>query len=387
MTLRAAPAPHGRADGIVPPVGHAADWRIVAPGHGRRARIVYAVPDKTMPHSYRPRRTARTLMAVAGAALLATGLAACGKSGSSGTTAPPTVSAGAAGCAAVPDTTLVVLTDDKHLQASDNLVPAINKSVNNPALIAALNAVSKSLDTTKLIALNKSVDVDRKSAADAAAAFAATANFTSGLTKGPGGKITVGAAGFNESLEVANLYKIALQSIGYTVTVQQKGNRELYEPLLEQNKLQVIPEYAATLTTFLAGKQKSSAAPTGDIAATMTALKSLGPKANLVFGDPSDAADQNAFAVTKATATKYGLTTLTDFGAKCSGKATSLAGPAECPKRPFCEPGLQQTYNIQFGGGFKNMGTDAGGPVTKKALTDGQATIGLVFSSDSSLGS
>ena len=26
-----------------------------------------------------------------------------------------------------------------------------------------------------------------------------------------------------------------------------------------------------------------------------------------------------------------------------------LAGPAECPQRPFCQPGLETTYSIQFG--------------------------------------
>ena len=63
-----------------------------------------------------------------------------------------------------------------------------------------------------------------------------------------------------------------------------------------------------------------------------------------------------------------------------------LAGPAECPQRPLCQQGLEQTYKINFGS-FLSMGSDAGGPITKKTLTDGKATIGLVFSSDSSLSS
>jgi osmoprotectant transport system substrate-binding protein len=332
-------------------------------------------------------RTASRSVAVAAGVLIAvTALSACGKSGSSGTTTAPTISAGAAGCAPVADSTLVVLNDDKHLQASDNIVPAINKAVNNPQLLAALNAVSSALDTPKLVALNKEVDVNRQSPAAAATAFAQTANLTNGLAKGPGGKIVIGAANFSENQEIANLYKIVLDSIGYNSTVQTIGNRELYEPQLEQNKLNVVPEYAASLTTFLNTKQKANTPPTGDITQTMTVLTALGEKASLVFGTPSQAADQNAFAVTKATATKYSLTSLSDFASKCSGKASILAGPAECPQRPFCQPGLQTTYNIQFGQ-FLSMGSDAGGPVTKKALTDGKATIGLVFSSDSSLGS
>jgi osmoprotectant transport system substrate-binding protein len=56
-----------------------------------------------------------------------------------------------------------VLTDDKHLQNTDNVVPAINKKASSPQMIAALDKVSAALDTTKLIALNKAVDIDRKS--------------------------------------------------------------------------------------------------------------------------------------------------------------------------------------------------------------------------------
>jgi osmoprotectant transport system substrate-binding protein len=114
----------------------------------------------------------------------------------------------------------------------------------------------------------------------------------------------------------------------------------------------------------------------------VTALKGVGDKVGISFGDASSAADQNAFAVTKGTADKYGLTSLSDFAAKCSGKATVLAGPEECPNRPFCQPGLEKTYGIQFG---KFVKTDAGGPLTKQQLKDGSVTIGLVFSSDAAL--
>lgn len=307
----------------------------------------------------------------------------CGSAGSSGTSNPS--AAGSGGCAPIADKSLVVLTDDKKLQSVDNLIPAINKKVNNPQLLAALNAVSASLDTTKLVNLNKSVDVDRKSPAQAAQAYATTAGFTNGLAKGPGGSLKIGAANFSENQEIAQLYKIALESIGYKVTVQTVGNRELYEPALEKNQINIVPEYAGTLTEFLNKKENGASAPTiasGDLDKTITGLQGLGAKANLVFGTPSPAADQNAFAVTKSVATKYGLTTLSDFAAKCSGQATILAGPAECPQRPFCQPGLEQAYGIKFGS-FKT--TDAGGPITKTALTSGQATIGLVFSSDSAL--
>ena len=297
-------------------------------------------------------------------------VAGCGKAGSSGTQAPASVSG--AGCAPMKDDTLVVLDDDKKLQTSDNVIPAINEKYNNPALIAALDKVSDALDTDKLIALNKAVDVDRKTPEVAAQEFATTANLTSGLAKGPGGPIKIGAADFSEGQILGALYKIALDAAGYTATVQQIGKREIYEPQLEKGDIAVVPEYAGTLTEFLKGT------PSGDIDKTVEALKQAGTSHHLVFGKPSAAADQNAFAVTKALADKYSLKSLSDFAAKCSGKATVLGGPAECPQRPFCQPGLEKTYGMSIGS-FASL--DAGGPQTKNALKTGTATIGLVFSS------
>ena len=101
-----------------------------------------------------------------------------------------------------------------------------------------------------------------------------------------------------------------------------------------------------------------------------------------MFGEPSEAANQNAFAVTEAFATEYGVSTLSDLAAKCSGAETILGGPPECPQRPFCQLGLEEEYGLTVGE-FSSL--DAGGPLTKQALRDGQISVGLVFSSDSAL--
>src|SRR4051794_14624816 len=130
--------------------------------------------------------------------LVAVGLAAgCGKSGSSGAKAPPTVQG--AGCAPVGGSQLVVLADDKKLQTVDNIVPAVNAKAVTPELIAALNRVSAALDTPKLIALNKAVDVDRKTPKVAAEEFASASALTAGIVKGRSGKVIIGAANFSEN--------------------------------------------------------------------------------------------------------------------------------------------------------------------------------------------
>lgn len=310
-------------------------------------------------------------------------LSGCGKSGSSGTSAPPS-SASGAGCAPVAGSTLVVLDDDKHLQNTDNVVPAINKKASSPQLIAALDKVSAALDTTKLIALNKAVDIDRKSSTQAADDFFTSNGLAAQITEKGSGSITIGAANFSENATLGALYAKALTAAGFKVKVQQIGNRELYEPSLEKGDIQVVPEYAATLATFLAGKADKNAKDpsSSDLDTTMTALKTLGDKAGLVFGTPSTAQDQNAFAVTKEFQDKNSVKTLSDLAAKCSGAATVLGGPAECPQRPKCQAGLVSVYNFQAG---KFSSLDAGGPLSKTALKQGTVSVALVLSSDGAL--
>lgn len=331
--------------------------------------------------------TSRLALAAVGSIAVAGLLAGCGGAGSSGTQAPDQAGTAGAGCAPVPGERLVVLEDDKKLQNSDNVVPAINAKAATPELTAALDKVSDALDTTKLIGLNRAVDVERKTAKVAAEEFAREAKLTEGLARGGGGRIVVGAANFTESKTLGELYRIVLTAAGYEVTVQQIGNRELYEPALEQGDIQVVPEYAATMADFLNGKVNGAAANASpvsspDLDKTMAGLRALGDKVGIAFGKPSAAQNQNAFAVTREFADRYGLRTLSDLAAKCSGSATVLAGPPECPQRPKCQAGLVRVYNFNAGS-FSSL--DAGGPQTKSALRTGDASVGLVFSSDAEL--
>jgi osmoprotectant transport system substrate-binding protein len=341
--------------------------------------------DRPELHGAAPGRGTRVVRALAFLSVLALAgtLAGCGGEGSSGTRKPDAKASGA-GCEPVAGQELVVLEDDKKLQTVDNVVPAINATKATPELIAALDTVSAALTTEKLIGLNKAVDLERKSPDAAAAAFAKAEGLGTGLTKGSG-PVTIGSADFSENKTLGALYAYVLDAAGFDAKVRTIGNRELYEPALEKGEIHLVPEYAGTLTEFLNQKQNGKGAPpaaSSDLEATMKKLTVFGENAGLKFGKPSAAADQNAFAITRTMATQHGFKTLSDFAAHCAGKATVLGGPAECPKRPFCQPGLEEKYGLSFGS-FKSL--DAGGKLTKDALRNGEVTIGLVFSSDAEL--
>jgi len=354
-----------------------------------------------MPLTHTPttRRTVRLLRAATVLAALPLALSACGSSSKAGVQAQPaasgssapaaagaTTTGGGVGgastvCAPVAGASLVALTDDKKLQNSDNIVPVVTTTVAKPPLTDGLNKVSAALTQSALVDLNKSFDVDGLKSADIASSFVKDNSLGSGLSGGSG-PITVVAASFSENITVANIYADVLTAAGYQAKVKTLNNRELYLPQLEKGSVQVVPEYAATLTQFLADAKKDTTdVPSPDIITTIATLKTLATPVGLTVLDPAAATDENAFAVTTAFAAKYGVKTLSDLATTCGGGLT-LGGPAECPTRPFCQLGLQKTYGLVVTG-FTAL--DAGGPLSKNALKGGKVALALVFSSDASL--
>ena len=194
------------------------------------------------------------------------------------------------------------------------------------------------------------------------------------------GKITIGGFKFPESSILAQLYGQALAKAGYEVTYKLNlGTREVVAPALKNGDIDLYPGYAAT---DLEHWNKGAGEATGDAVATTAKLNSHLESEGLIALDPSKAADQNAFAVTKDTQSKYNLTKISDL-APIGNQLTLGAGP-ECPTRPFCLPGLEKTYGIHFKA-FKPLDTD--GPATRAAFKNNSIQVGLVFSSDADLNS
>ncbi|MFH9268146.1 MULTISPECIES: ABC transporter substrate-binding protein [unclassified Streptomyces] len=210
----------------------------------------------------------------------------------------------------------------------------------------------------------------------------------SGSSAGGGekGSLVVGSASFTESKVLAELYAQILGDAGYSTSVTTVKNRELYEPSLEKGEIDVVPEYAATIAEFLNAKvngaKKAQAEPvaSGDAAATVAALEKLAEPLGLKVLPAGKAVDQNAFAVSKEFAEKNNLTTLSDLG-KSKIKVKIAAGD-ECEVRPFCAPGLKETYGIDVTGiDPKGVGT----PQSKQAVRDGKVQLVLTTTTDAVL--
>lgn len=191
------------------------------------------------------------------------------------------------------------------------------------------------------------------------------------------GSITVGSDSFPEAQIVGEMYALVLEAEGYEVERQLDiDSREVRLPSMENGEIDVAPEYLASLLSVV----DPESTPSGDPAEVAAELQPLLEERGLELLDYSNAVDTNAFVVTQETADEFGLATMSDV-ADVAGDMV-LGAPPECPERPFCLPGLEKVYGINFAD-FKPL--EYGAP-TAQALSAGAIDIGLLFSTDPLIG-
>lgn len=208
------------------------------------------------------------------------------------------------------DPTFVTLTDDKHLEASDNIVPLIRAAVDTPQIDKILNGISAQLTTAEMLDLNKMVDVSQQDPAAVAKQFLSQKGLAS-ATSGCTGHLTVGVSGnFAESKIVAEMYGQALQTAGCTISYQlDLSSRKVSDAALFGGQIDIKPEYLASESTA----QDSSAKVSGDAQNNATILTGLLKPKNVNVLTYAPAIDTNVFVVTKATASKYNLSQVSDL--------------------------------------------------------------------------
>lgn len=185
--------------------------------------------------------------------------------------------------------------------------------------------------------------------------------------------VTVGSDGFYEAQIVGAMYAIVLEEAGYDVESRLDiESREVRLPAMESGEIDIAPEYVASLLSVLDPDSGGATTPEEGT----EALEPLLAEQGLELLEPSDAVDVNAFVVTQETADQHGLSAVSDL-AGVAGDLT-LGAPPECPRRPYCIPGLKETYGVEFGD-FKPLEY---GAATVQALEAGAIDVALLFSTD-----
>lgn len=206
---------------------------------------------------------------------------------------------------------------------------------------------------------------------------------STGPVAGPGQRtdtrtIVVGVSGaFAENQLIAEMYAQVLENAGYTIDREfDLRSREVSQSALESGQIDVKPEYLSSLLLFLDPNAQASSDPTDVVRKIDALLRSK----DITVLRPSPAQDTNQFVANAQTAQAFDLTTLSSL-APVAHRLT-IGAPPECPLRPFCLPGLRDTYGILFDD-FEPL--DAWGPQTVAALKADEVQIGLMFSTDPSI--
>ena len=190
--------------------------------------------------------------------------------------------------------------------------------------------------------------------------------------------LTVGSTAFSEQIIISTLYGRCLEAAGYRVDVRiNLGPREVVEPLLERGEIHLYPEYLNSAILFVSGQTESA---TDDPIESAAILRRLLEPRGIAVLQPAPATDQNGFAVTRETARRLRLRTLSDL--QPVAPQLVFGAGTECDERPLCLVGLREVYGIDF---KEVKELDAGGPLTKSALERGTIDVGLVFTSDGAL--
>ncbi|HEU5306173.1 MAG TPA: ABC transporter substrate-binding protein [Acidimicrobiia bacterium] len=209
--------------------------------------------------------------------------------------------------------------------------------------------------------------------------LALVVGMTAGVASAQSKSLTVGSKDFAGAQAISQAYGQALENKGYDISFKENlGATEIVYKALENGDLDGYADYQGTLLTYLGGT------PTGDSTTTYKALTAKLKGTDIVASKPAPAVDVNGFYVSKDTAKKYKLSKVSDLK-KVASKLT-FGGPPECEQRPLClggsdtGPSEQKLYGLDFSEVKK---LDAGGPITVKALDDGDIDVALLFTGSS----
>ena len=183
-------------------------------------------------------------------------------------------------------------------------------------------------------------------------------------------RVVVGSTNFPEQLILANIYADVLEARGVDVRTRLNlGSREIVFPALREGEIDILPEYTGALLAHLTEGQSKAHSEKEVIKELKKALPS-----GIVMLKPAEAQDKDALVVTRETAEKHDLQTVSDLKGVASDMI--VGGPPEMETRYVGLPGLKEVYGIEFQE-FRSL--DAGGPLTTGALQNGDIDVARMF--------
>ncbi|MDO5079714.1 ABC transporter substrate-binding protein [Buchananella hordeovulneris] len=184
--------------------------------------------------------------------------------------------------------------------------------------------------------------------------------------------IVVGSQDYYSNEIIAELYAQTLEAQGFEVEREFRiGQREVYLPEITAGHISVFPEYSGNLLQYW--QPETSARTPQEVHA---ALQQATPDGLEVL-DAAPASDQDSYTVTREFAEKWQLRSIADLR-KVTVPLT-LGANSEAETRPYGPRGIKDAYDLDIA--FTPI-EDSGGPLTVKALVEGQIQIANIYTAD-----
>ncbi|MGO1572967.1 ABC transporter substrate-binding protein, partial [Corynebacterium casei] len=187
--------------------------------------------------------------------------------------------------------------------------------------------------------------------------------------------IVIGSQDYYSNEIIAEIYAQALENAGYDVDRQFRiGQREAYLPEIESGEIDLFPEYSGPVLQYW--EPDTEARLPDDVFA---ALEEAAPEGLNVL-EQSPATDQDSYVITQEFAEEWGIENVEDL--EKVTEPMTLGANSEAEDRPNGPKGLEETYGVEVG--FAPI-EDSGGPLTVKALRDGDVQLAIIYTADPSI--
>ncbi|MGO2775830.1 glycine betaine ABC transporter substrate-binding protein [Corynebacterium casei] len=187
--------------------------------------------------------------------------------------------------------------------------------------------------------------------------------------------IVIGSQDYYSNEIIAEIYAQALENAGYDVDRQFRiGQREAYLPEIESGEIDLFPEYSGPVLQYW--EPDTEARLPDDVFA---ALEEAAPEGLNVL-EQSPATDQDSYVITQEFAEEWGIENVEDL--EKVTEPMTLGANSEAEDRPNGPKGLEETYGVEVG--FAPI-EDGGGPLTVKALRDGDVQLAIIYTADPSI--
>lgn len=167
--------------------------------------------------------------------------------------------------------------------------------------------------------------------------------------------VNIANKGFTESNIIAEAYKQALESAGFTVTLKPLTSTAIADAAIQKGDIDIYPDYTTTLLTDVL---KVTSPPT-DVNEQVAAIKSGYASRGLTVLDVAPFNNDNEVACTKDAVAQYSLTDLSSLG-RASGNIVYSANPEHTTRAdglPLLERG-----DSHAGGGSRSTVVQPRGP-------------------------